>query len=299
MHRSERIKALWGAISERSAVGARLRRRIACTAGMALLLGGLLVAIGFGAFVLAFLAAVVIVIAAVALVAVLPQVQRNLGAWFRRLRERGRGIAVASMPHVRRTVLQAARGTRLACRSSFVAAASAGRRASTVARVATESGSRNGRALIQTALATTAEIASRMPQTDPHVQALRLNAAGTQYRRDGLYDHAVECHRRALEILRALGDRRAVALTQSNLALALSHAGDDGWAIGLFEEAAATLGELGDEEHEAQIIANLGVAHRRHGRRQEGDNVLELALSKLTPASSAYRAIEAELRRAS
>jgi hypothetical protein len=46
-------------------------------------------------------------------------------------------------------------------------------------------------------------------------------------------------------------------------------------------------------------MANLGVTHRRHGRQEEGDNVLELALSKLSPASSAYQAIEAELRRAS
>jgi hypothetical protein len=102
-----------------------------------------------------------------------------------------------------------------------------------------------------------------------------------------------------LEILRRLGDRRGVALTQSNPALALSHAGDDGWAVGLFEAAAATLREPGDEEHEARIMANLGVTHRRHGRPEEGDNVLELALSKLSPTSSAYQAIEAELRRAS
>jgi len=133
----------------------------------------------------------------------------------------------------------------------------------------------------------------------PKHEAIRLNALGTQHRRSGRYDEAVETHRQALEILLALGDRRYVALTQSNLALALSHAGDDDWAVGLFEEAAATLGELGDEEGEARIMANLGVTHRRHGRRDAGDNVLELALSKLSPDSSAYQAIEAELRRAS
>lgn len=46
-------------------------------------------------------------------------------------------------------------------------------------------------------------------------------------------------------------------------------------------------------------MANLGATHRRHGRPVEGDGVLELALSKLSPTSSAYQAIEAELRRAS
>src|SRR5205823_14235598 len=134
---------------------------------------------------------------------------------------------------------------------------------------------------------------------DPKREALRLNAAGSELRRTGRYDEAAECHRRALDILRALDDRRAVALTESNLALALSHAGDDHWAIGLFEEAAATLRELGDHEHGAQVMANLGLMHRRHGRREEGDNVLQLALNDLSPASSAYHTFEAELRRAS
>lgn len=299
MHGSERIKAFLGTVRESSAAGARLRRRIAATTAMALLLGGLLVAIGFGAIVLALLAALLIVTAVVAFVAVWPQMRSRLVAWIRHLRERSRTIAAALLPLCRRTLSHAERGTRRVSRSSALIAESASSRASKLAPIAVESGSRAGHALMQATLATSARLASRVPRTDPRVKALRLNAAGTQYRRDGLYDHAVECHRRALGILRVLDDRQAVALTQSNLALALSHAGDDGWAIGLFEEAAAILRELGDEEHEAQIIANLGVAHRRHGRREEGDNVLELALSKLTPTSRAYQAIEAELRRAS
>jgi tetratricopeptide (TPR) repeat protein len=101
--------------------------------------------------------------------------------------------------------------------------------------------------------------AARPAEFDPQREAMRLNASGTQHRRSGHYDEAVACHRQALEILRTLGD----------------------------------------EQHEAQIMANLGFTHRRHGRREQGDNVLELALSKLSPASNAYHAIEAELRRAS
>jgi tetratricopeptide (TPR) repeat protein len=183
--------------------------------------------------------------------------------------------------------------------SSAAALASARPHAAAVAHAALEEGSRVGRELARAGRTTAIRFAPRPARVEPQREALRLNAAGTQHRRNGRYDEAVECHRRALEILRALDDRRAVALTQSNLALALSHAGDDDWAIGLFEEAAATLRDLGDEEHEAQIIANLGIAHRRHGRRDEANNVLELALSKLSPASSAYHTIEAELRRAS
>ncbi|HZC29812.1 MAG TPA: tetratricopeptide repeat protein, partial [Gaiellaceae bacterium] len=146
---------------------------------------------------------------------------------------------------------------------------------------------------------TTAARVAEWARVDPRREAQRLNAAGSEHRRNGRYDEAAECHRRALEILRELDDRRAVALTESNLAIALSRAGDDHWAIGLFEEAAATLRELGDEEHEARIMANLGLAHRRHGRRDEGDSFLRLALAKLSPASNAYRTIESQLVRVS
>jgi tetratricopeptide (TPR) repeat protein len=133
---------------------------------------------------------------------------------------------------------------------------------------------------------------------DLHRAALRLNASGTRHRRNGAHARAVELHRRALEILRGLDDRRAIALTQNNLALALRHLGDDSSATALFEEAAATLRELGEEEREGQIIANLGLAHRRHGRHEQSESVLKLALTKLTPASRAYETIEAEISRA-
>jgi hypothetical protein len=332
MQLGNRIKALWRAVRERSTVGARLRRRIAATAGIALFTGGFLAAIGYEVVVLSVLAAALIVIVMAAFAAAWPELRRRTftiaarlpplcrRTWSRaepRIRRvcksgvrigstAGRGSvgltksAVHAVPPLwQRTRSHATPWVRGAYRSGVRTGASAGRRASASIRTGVDASSRSVPVLVQTARATTIRIASQMRQTDPRRRALRLNVAGTQYRRDGLYDHAVECHRRALEIFRALDDRKAVALTQSNLALALSHAGDDNWSIGLFEEAAATLRELGDEEHEAQIIANLGLAHRRHGRREEGDDVLGLALTKLAPASSAYQAIEAELRRAS
>jgi len=140
------------------------------------------------------------------------------------------------------------------------------------------------------------------PRTQPielHREALRLNASGIRHRRDGAYAQAVALHRRALEILHGLDDRRAVALAQNNLALALSHIGDDAEAVALFEEAAANLHELGEEEHEGRIIANLGLAHRRYGRHEQSENVLQLALTKLAPESRAYETVDAEVRRAS
>jgi tetratricopeptide (TPR) repeat protein len=239
-----------------------------------------------------------------------PRLKRNVASAADRASALAR-VTVASTSGTGRTVTRAARARggrtraavaplwRRARGSSAAALASARPHAIALAHAARDEGSRVGRELARASRATAIRFAPRPARVEAQREALSLNAAGTQHRRSGRYDEAVDCHRRALEILRELGDRRVVALTQSNLALALSHAGDDDWAIGLFEEAAATLGELGDEEHEAQIIANLGLAHRRHGRHEEGDNVLELALSKLSPASSAYHTIEAELRRAS
>jgi tetratricopeptide (TPR) repeat protein len=134
---------------------------------------------------------------------------------------------------------------------------------------------------------------------DVQRQALRLNAEGTNHRRQGEYAQAVELHTRALVLLRDVDNPHALALTQNNLALALSHVGDDPTAISLFEQAVATLDALGDRENEGKIMANLALAHRRHGRTDESADVLRLALTKLERNSSAYELVEAELSRAS
>lgn len=282
MRTTEQINSFWELAREQSLRGQILRRRITAIGAIALGFSGLLLAIGLGGVVLAFLA----VIAASICIAVL------LTAWPRLRALGGSGIAF-TRARSRTTHERLVPVWHSAVSTSRAALVEARKQSNTLARAA---GSQVGRGLGQTAREATTRF---VPQDDPRNEALRLNAAGTQQRRDGQYEEAVENHRQALELLRGVGDRRGVALTQSNLALALSHAGDDVWAVGLFEEAAATLHELGDEEDEARIMANLGATHRRHGRPEEGDNVLGLALSKLSPASSAYQAIEAELRRAS
>ena len=130
-------------------------------------------------------------------------------------------------------------------------------------------------------------------------EALRRNAEGVQLRRHGSYSEAAAEHRAALEILRALGDQRSVALTLNNLALAVSHDGDDTTAVALFEEAATILSR----------------ARRRPGRRtgdgeprphappsrsqRRGEQRAPAGAAKLEPASNAYHQVEAELRRAS
>jgi tetratricopeptide (TPR) repeat protein len=135
---------------------------------------------------------------------------------------------------------------------------------------------------------------------DRHREARGLNQLGAQLRRDGEYGEAAEQHRSALAILRELGDRRAEALTLNNLALALVHTeGGVAPAIRYFDEALGLLRELGDEEHEGQVIANLALVRRRQGRDEDADSLLNAALDKLPPESSAYRQVEEQLRRAS
>jgi tetratricopeptide (TPR) repeat protein len=288
MRTTEQINWFWELAREPSVDGEVLRRRIAALAAFAVAFLGFLLAVGLGVIVLVFLGGIIVSVGAVTLLAVWPTLCSVGGGAIAYARDRSR-VTCGQLVLLPRRVLSTVRP----------ALADARTHSRGLVRAAAASASRIVRSVGQAAQATTTRFAPRAARLDPGREAMRLNGAGTQYRRSGRYDEALECHRQALEILQALGDRRGVALTQSNLALALSHAGDDHWAVGLLEEAAATLGELGDEEHEAQIMANLGVTHRRHGRREEGDNVLELALSKLSPASNAYQAIEAELRRAS
>jgi tetratricopeptide (TPR) repeat protein len=288
MRMTEQINSFWELARERSVDGEVLRRRIAALAAFAVGVWGFLLAVGLGVIVLLFLGGIVVLVGAATLLAVWPTLRSVGGDAIAYARDRSR-VACGQLVALSRRVLSAARPVLAEARTH----------SSGLARAAADSAFRIVRSVGQAARATTIRFAPRAAQLDPGQEAMRLNGTGTQHRRSGRYDEARECHRQALEILQALGDRRGVALTQSNLALALSHAGDDERAVGLFEEAAAILRELGDEEHEAQIMANLGVTHRRHGRQEEGDNVLELALSKLSPASNAYQAIEAELRRAS
>jgi tetratricopeptide (TPR) repeat protein len=288
MRTTEQIKSFWELARERSVAGEVFRRRIAAIAAFAVAFCGFLLAVGLGMLVLVFLAGIVAWVGVTAVLVLWPPVRRSGGNAIAHVRDRTVSTRRSLVPlwgavpaAAGTAVVKArARGSRLAC-----AAAASG------------SSARDG--IRRTVRATAISFVPRPARVDPQRQAIRLNAVGTQHRRSGRYDEAVECHRRALQILRALGDLRGVALTQSNLALALSRAGNDDWSVGLLEEAAAMLRELGDEEHEAQIMANLGVTHRRHGRREQGDNVLELALSKLSPASTAYQEIAAELRRAS
>lgn len=296
MRGTDGINTLWSLVRASSAGGQRRRRRVGAGTALTMLMSGLLTAIGLGIVVLAFAAVVLVVLGGVG-------TARARTAYWAQVRLRGGRIADAVLRRSGIVLAEARTGLRHVRRLASSKLACLRLRASGLAKVCADHASGARRHLATSGEAAVTRIRAgvvhmqhqHLPQgtqpIDPQGEALRLNASGTRHRRNGAHAQAAELHRRALKILRGLDDRRAVALTQNNLALALSHVGNDIDAIALFEEAAATLRELGEREHEGRIIANLGLAHRRHGRYEQSENVLQLALTKLTPASRATKGL--------
>jgi tetratricopeptide (TPR) repeat protein len=280
MRVEHRITALWRTLSDKSRRGAILRRRLMAMGGMAMFMLALLAAIGFLWLVLEVLAVVALGLNLVAGGMLLRRYVPRLAC--------RRDVVRAGALELGRFATRAGAGTR---RAGLVAAS----------RVAVAA----DKAAHELRTTTSNVRAARAPREgwplrtapDPNRDALRANAAGSQLRRAGAYAEAAEQHCIALELYRAAGDRRAEALTLNNLALALDRAGDPA-AFSLFEEAATILGELGEEQQEGQVIANLALAFRRRGREEQSGEVLDLALEKLHPDSQEYRKLE-ELRRAS
>jgi hypothetical protein len=308
MESAGRIDTLWSLVRASSAEGRRTRRRLGVGAALAVLMSGLLTAVGLAFVVFAFALFVLLAVGGTAVVRALRQHWPSVRSQSRRIAAalcRWSGIALVKarteLTRIRGVAASTARWLR--SRGPRLAVTSA-RHASRATRSVTTRAQATFRGARPSAVAWVGEGAERVRRmalstrgspVDPHREALRLNAAGTRQRRNGAYAEAVELHSRALEILGRVDARHAVALTQNNLALALSHLGDDSRAIALFEQAAATLRALGEEEHEGRIIANLGLVYRRHGPSRQSDDVLQLALTKLRPTSKAYAAVEAEL----
>ena len=258
----------WRRTFEGSGDPERLRSRVLAAAGVWFLLAGFLAALGLGIVFLASLALLLVggaVIGALWLLrhfGVAGRLRGAVGSIERAFRaQRGRLDELRPQEHVRRSY-----------------AAAAGR-----------------------VRARTSQLGHREPAAAGlERRALRLNELGAQLRREGNHDEAAEQHRAALGILRELGDRRAEALTLNNLALALVHTtGGVPQAVQHFEQAAVALHELGDDEHEGQVIANLAFVRRRQGRDEDAESLLHAALDKLPPDSSAYHQVEEQLRRAS
>jgi tetratricopeptide (TPR) repeat protein len=259
----DRAEALWRHLRADSPAGARARRRAAAAAAMAAFLLVLLASAGLLEIIILAAGVVAGGAAAAGVVLLARRHRQPLG-------DRVRDVARHSAALAARAGHGCSRGSRQALRHAR--AVPSRLRIPAIPRV-------------------------KSAPIDRRRDALRLNVAGVQLRRDGAYLEAAEEHRLAAALFRELGDRRSEALTLNNLALALDRAGD-ATALDLFEEAATILGELGEEQHEGQVIANLGMAYRRRGREEQSAEVLELALGKLSPDSQEYRKVE-DLRRAS
>jgi hypothetical protein len=308
MESAGRIETLWSLVRARSAEGRRTRRRLGVGAALAVLMSGLLTAVGLAFVVFGSALFVVLAVGGTAVVRALRRHWPSVRSQSRRIGAmlcRWSGIALVKarteLTHIRGVASSAARWLRSRGPRLAVASARHASRATRSVATRAEAAFRRVRESAVAWLGERAEHAQRMTlstrgsRSDPHREALRLNSAGSRQRRGGAYAEAVELHSRALEILGRVDARHTVALTQNNLALALSHLGEDSRAIALFEEAAATLRELGEEEHEGRIIANLGLVYRRDGPSRQSDDVLQLALTKLRPTSKAYEAVEAVL----
>ena len=232
--------SLWYLLRADAEDARQARRRLLVGSAFAVFLGGLLTAAGLAIVVLAVCLLIVAAVGGTAAVRV-------------GLRNRDRLHASA--------------------RSSVVQVGGAFRRSAGHAKAALHAGVAHASSTCESIGHRAAQM-SRAKRADVQHEALRLNVAGAQQRRNGAHAQAIELHRRALEILTETNDLHAVALTQNNLALAMSHAGDDPAATSLFEQAAATVRELGDREQEGKIMANLALAHRRQGRPHECEEAL-------------------------
>jgi tetratricopeptide (TPR) repeat protein len=259
----------------------RNRTRLAAGVGVGLLLAGLLVALGLG-LVVAAVAGLTLAFYAGRFA------RRALGTRRPAFRRRAQGTVAAVRSAGRRATPIARTGVDRLRTTTKTALAEGERRSAAAA------------AVMKTAAERARETATAKTKAhELRKEALRLNTAGSSYRRSGDAQRAVEKHEEALELVRRAGDRLGEALTLNNLGLALGVAGDDEAAIGRFEEAHDVARDLEAQHYDGLIAANLATAYRRRGHDAEATRFLHVALEKLPRDSGAYHRVEEQLTRAS
>jgi tetratricopeptide (TPR) repeat protein len=258
----------WSAaiLLDRTVPNERDRNRIAAGAGLLFVVAGFMIAVGLA----------VVVLAAVALTVAIVGGRLGVRAIRSRVGDRNAAATIRTLGH----------------RVKPIARTSAERMREKTTKVVTDAHAAGTR--IAASRPTPSRDRYRLQK-----EALRLNTAGSDARRRGEPQRASELHLDALEVVRALGDRTAEALTLNNLALALGAAGDEDASIARFSEAHAVASELDAPKYEGLIAANLATAYRRRGYEQQAVQFLHVALEKLPPSSGAYHRVEEELQRAS
>lgn len=104
------------------------------------------------------------------------------------------------------------------------------------------------------------------------------NGLGSLCEAQGRIDEARHHFQAALEVSRALGDRRREGRTLGNLGILHIEQGQVPEARALYQSALLVAGETGDRQWEGNTLCNLGLLHQLEGRSAEATTELERAL---------------------
>ena len=184
-------------------------------------------------------------------------------------------------------------GLRLAARRRTESAAQAGRRAAASAGGLAAAASKRtiaaGGAAVAAVEGRAQTVRRDVVGARRRAEAVRLNEQAADLRQAGWYEEALVDGEQALEIFRALGDRRSEALTLNGIGLTQARMGDEAGALDSYETAVALLSDLGDSHGAGRVLANLGALHLGQGQDEQARAVWHDALERLEPGLSGAR----------
>jgi tetratricopeptide (TPR) repeat protein len=288
----------------------RNRQRLAALAAFGVFWGALMVTIGFRPLHVVIVIGGLLVVAVLALeghhaaAALGPKLgprARRADAWTAaRARAAWAAVLRGSRAASARVARVDWRGMQLAARRHTESAAQAGRRtAATAGGLAAAASKRT--AAVGGAAVTAVEEQARTVRRDltearRRTDAQSLNEQAASLRHEGRYHEALAAGEQALEIFRALGDRRSEALTLNGIGLTQARTGDEAGALDSYETAIALLSELGDSHGTGRVLANLGALHLGQGQDEQARAVWHDALERLDPDSPEHDRTAQQLR---
>jgi tetratricopeptide (TPR) repeat protein len=286
----------------------RNRQRLAAFAAFGVFWGALLATIGFRLLYVVVLIGGLLGVAALALegrrlLATLSPLARRAGVW---AAGRGRALDTVALRACRAGWSRVARidwhGLRLNARRRSESAVGAGRRAAATAGGLATAASRRtvaaGGAAVTAVEEQTRKVRSDLEDARRRTEAARLNEQAARLRQEGWYEEALGDGEQALEIFRAIADRRSEALTLNGIGLTQARMGDETGALDSYEKAVALLSELGDSHGAGRVLANLGALHLGQGHEDEARAVWHDALERLEPGSPEHDQTAQQLRSA-
>ena len=286
----------------------RNQRRLAAIAAFGVFWGAFLVTIGFPPLLVGLALALLVGVAALGFggrgsIAILRrQASRVDHATARYVRAAGTATLRtfrASSSRVERIDWKAMRHT---ARRRATPAARIGRQAAATAGELAAAGSKRV-AAVGGAAVTAVESQARTVRRDfvdtrRQTEARRLNEQAAVLRQEGALEQALEVGQQALEIFRAIEDRRGEALTLNGVGLTQARLGDEAGALDSYETAVAILTELGESHGAGRVLANMGALERGQGRDEQANAYLHDALERLEPGSVEHDRTAQQLRRA-